>query len=153
MQHLQKLWSLANTLGALRDLTQQHQIYRFPVPLAPPVTFYLQAEAADVYFTRWDKPLLEVSVRLQHPYGWRIASDQDDAGVYFVAQRRAVVGTLSSALFEVFMPSETYLTLRLSDVQLRLANVSGTLDIAPPAHESAPPALPPAPDAPKLGSG
>lgn len=68
---------------------------------------------------------------LQAPFGWRIASDQDEVGVYVAAARRAVVGGLSSARFVVRLPVDTHLMLNLLDGTLKLRNINGTLEIPP----------------------
>jgi hypothetical protein len=73
-----------------------------------------------------------IAAQLQAAFGWRIASDQDGAGVYFVARRRPVVGGLSRALFRVNVPYETYLVLNLTSGRLVLDEVNGTLELGPP---------------------
>lgn len=130
MQHLNMLWQIVNAASTVRELAQQVKTYSFVVPTL--VTFYLCAENADVCLTRWTRPQIEITVRLQASFGWRIETDQDDAGVYMVAKRRAVVGGLSSAAFEVFVPHDAYLVLKLENGQVRLAQVDGTVHIAPP---------------------
>jgi hypothetical protein len=49
-----------------------------------------------------------------------------------VAKRRAVVGTLGRSNFEIMVPEETYLVLRLEPGGVLLDNVEGTLHISPP---------------------
>ena len=46
------------------------------------------AKHAEVRVSRWEFPRIEVTAQLQAPWGWRVESEQDDAGVYFVARRR-----------------------------------------------------------------
>lgn len=130
MQHLNTLWQVVSAASTVREWAQQVKTYTFVVN--PHVTFYLRAENADVCLTRWQRPMIEVTLRLQVPMGWRVETDQDDAGVYMVARRRAVVGGLSSAAFEVVVPHDAYLVLKLQDGQVRLTQIDGTVQIAPP---------------------
>jgi hypothetical protein len=75
--------------------------------------------------------MIEVSVQLQAAFGWRLVTDQDDAGVYMVAKRRAVVGGLSRAVFRVHVPQDTYLVLRVNKGHVLLEDVDGMLTIPP----------------------
>lgn len=129
MQNLNTLWQVLNAANSVRELSTSTQTYRFGVTAA--TTFYLQAEGVAVEITRWAQPMIEVTMRLQAAFGWRVASDQDEAGVYVVARRRTLVGGLSGGSFEVFVPYNTYLILKLTDGRVQLENVNGTLNLPP----------------------
>ncbi|MFN8375791.1 MAG: hypothetical protein U0694_23325 [Anaerolineae bacterium] len=129
MRHLDTLWQVVNAASTVRDLTVTAQTYRFPV--THPITFFLQSENVSVRVTRWSQPLIEVTIRLQAAFGWRVATDQDDAGVYIVAKRRAVVGSIASGSFDISVPQDTYLTIKLENGSLQLDNLNGTLNIPP----------------------
>jgi hypothetical protein len=131
MQHLNTLWQAVNVASSVSELTRHSQTYHFGVSGA--VTFYLQAEHAEVRINRWFQPKIEVTAQLQMPVGWRLETDQDEAGVYVVAKRRPVVGTLSSANFTVFVPQETYLLLKVEDGRIVMEHVTGTFNM-PPIH-------------------
>jgi hypothetical protein len=135
MQHLNTLWQAVNVASSVTELARQSQIYHFNVRGA--VTFYLQADSAEVRVTRWNEPKIEVAATLQAAFGWRVATDQDDAGVYVVARRRPVVGTLSSALFSVLVPYDAYLILKLADGRVTLNHIDGTLQVPPMASGGA----------------
>jgi hypothetical protein len=129
MQHLNMLWQLVNAASTVSELARQSQIYRFGV--IGPITLYLRAENAVVQVSRWQQPMVEISAQLQAAFGWRIGTDQDEAGVYFVAKRRVVVGGLSRAVFRVNVPGDTYLILKLKSGHILLEDVDATLNIAP----------------------
>ncbi len=131
MQHLNTLWQLMNAASTVSELARHTQTYRFGA-MSGPITLYLRAEYAEVQITRWRQPQVVITAQLQAAFGWRIASDQDEAGVYFVARRRPVVGGLSRALFRVSVPYETYLVLNLNSGRLVLDDVDGTLELGPP---------------------
>lgn len=134
MQKLNTLWRLASAASTVREIAQHTRSYQFAV--REPITFYLRADNAHVSFVRWNRPLVEITTRLQAPFGWRIMTDQDDAGVYFAAGRRAVVGGLSSARFDVLLPHNAYIVLNLSGGSCVLQQVDGTLHIDPPTTDT-----------------
>jgi hypothetical protein len=128
-QNLNKLWQLVSTAGELAELTRDRRTYVFHTQ--GPITLYLRAENAHVSVARWALPRVEVKVRLEGKFGWRMAAEQDDAGVYIAAHRRPVVGELSSALFTLAVPHDTYLLLKLAGGRVTWENVSGTLHVPP----------------------
>lgn len=133
MQRLNTLWQAVNAASTVAELARQTQTYHFSV--VGPVTFYLKAENAEVKITRWQQPKIEITVQLQAAFGWRLAAEQDEAGVYVVARRRALVGGLSRATFNILVPSDAYLVLNLSDGKLTLDHIDGSLRIPPPDAE------------------
>lgn len=127
MQHLNTLWKMAS---AASDIAQQTKTHIFPV--RPTTTVYLRAEYVAVHIHRWPRSQVEITQRLQMPFGWRVLVEQDEAGVYLVAKRRAVIGGLSNAVFELFIPQQAYVMLKLEKSRLLLENVNGTLHLSPP---------------------
>lgn len=130
MDRLNALRQVLNTASEIRDLTRTQQRYHFNTH--GPVVFHLAAENCEVRVLRWQQRRIEVLVQLQAAFGWRVAHDQDEVGVYFVAQRRAVVGGMASALFELIVPEDTHLTLKLKQGRVTLEGVDGTLELSPP---------------------
>jgi hypothetical protein len=127
MQRLNTLFQIVSAASTVRDIAQTARTYSFAV--SDPITFYLRAEYASVEIRRWKRPLVEVKVDLKAPFGWRVATDQDDAGVYIAAARRSVVGGLSRATFNVRLPMRTHLMLNLSHGTVHLRNINGMLEI------------------------
>ena len=146
MHRLELLRSLWGAAATVRDITQHTRSYYFAAQ--PPITFYLHTHYAPVQITRWSRPVIEVRATLQAPFGWRVASEQDDAGVYFVARRRTLVGELSAGRFDVFVPQETYLILNVEGAPLTLTNQGDVLHVPPPGGE-----MLPAPPIPQLPAG
>jgi hypothetical protein len=104
-------------------------------PVNAAMTLYLQTEQAQVRVTRWTERRIEIGMVLQLSMGWRYAADQDEAGVYVVAVRRAVVGGLSRADFQIAAPPDVYLSFKLKDCALTLADVSGTIELPGHGHD------------------
>src|SRR5688500_10795981 len=116
MQRLNKLWQFANTASQVVELARSSETFRFNVEAA--ATFFLHTAHAEVRVSRWALPHIEVTAQLQAPWGWRVESEQDEAGVYFVARRRPVVGSLAGAVFSVSLPNETHAILKLEEGRL-----------------------------------
>ena len=128
-KHLNTLWQVVNAASAVADFARQSQTYTFPIN--DPVTVYLQAEQAEIRLVRWGQPKVDVFVQLQAAFGWRIATDQNADGVYIVAKRRMIVGSMSRATFTLTVPHNAYLILKLRESSLLIADVDGTLHIPP----------------------
>jgi hypothetical protein len=134
MQKLNTLWQLVNAASDITSMTRHTQTYHFST-FGQPITFYLRAEHAEVRIMRWTLAKVEVTAALQAAFGWRVAADQDEAGVYVAAKRKPVLGNLSTALFSVVLPHDAHLILSLNESRLVLENINATLQI-PPQSES-----------------
>jgi hypothetical protein len=129
MQHWETIRKVVGAASTVRELTVETRTYRFNVP--EQFTFYLDAGSAEVTVARWPERWVEVRARLQVGLGWRLQTDQDEAGVYVVAKRRAVVGGIARASFSVNIPHDTHVILKLEDGQLKLDHLNGTLHVPP----------------------
>ncbi len=123
MQHINRLWQMVNAANTLRDMAQKTKTYYFAIQ--PHMTFYLHIADAEVELIRWERPMIEMTVRLDGVFGWKVAVDQDEAGVYVAARRRPVVGEIAYGRFEVRCPRETYNIFRLEGCKLTLNDVTG----------------------------
>lgn len=119
-----------NAASSVAEIVREKQVYRFGV--RPAGALYLHTEGAEIRLFRWELPTIEVVAQLQASFGWRIATEQDDAGVYFVAKRRPFVGAMSAGTFSLTVPHDTHVILRLERCQVWMTNTTGTLEI--PAH-------------------
>lgn len=133
MPRLTTLWQTVSAVAELSEMARSRQTYHFST--LGPITFFLKAEQAEVRVRRWAQPRVEVTVTLQVAFGWRVATDQDEAGVYVVARRRPLVGGLARAAFDALVPHDAYLDLRLDDGRVVLEGVRGALQVPPPSAE------------------
>ena len=129
MQHLNTLSQLVSAASSVAELARSSQNYSFVV--RPGSTCYVHVSGGEIRIARQPASLVEISAKLQAPFGWRIAAEQDEAGVYFVALRRAIVGALADASFLVTVPQDAHLTLKLDHTRLCLENVDGTFELSP----------------------
>lgn len=128
----ERVTRLAAAASTLADIVRKTYTLRFHTP-DPAITVYVHTEWAEVRVLRTDQPEVEVRVMLQAPFAWRLATDQDEAGVYIVARRRSLVktavGNLAGALIEVVLPYAAHLTARIDEGRLVVENASGLFDV------------------------
>ncbi|MDX2161377.1 MAG: hypothetical protein SF162_08650 [bacterium] len=133
MQRFKNVIRAVETTAQLIDLARSTQHHRFNAP--PHTTVYLHAVDAEVFIARHDQPVVEIITKLGAPFAWRIGSEQDDAGIYFVVQRKPVVGqvvgALANAVLLVTIPLEAHLILRLDGVRLTLQALTGDFEFSP----------------------
>lgn len=129
MQHLNTLWKIANAASEVAEIARSSDIHRFNMSAG--MTFYLHTAHAEIRIRRWDEPRADVLAQLQAPFGWQVKTDQDEAGVYFVARRKPVVGNLSGAIFTLAVPASAHLLLRLDQCRLVLDDVTAAVQLPP----------------------
>ena len=126
---LQKAWSAFKLIGAARDLAIETR--RFSWEAAPGATFFLQAEFADIRLVKRERREIAAKIELQAGFGWQLLTDQDEAGVYIIARRKAVIGGMSRGRFEIALPGDAHISLKLEHCQLCLADLNTALDLPP----------------------
>lgn len=129
MQRFENLWKAVNVVSSVRDLAVESKTYQWDVTL--PLTFFLDAEYADVMLKRHDTQQIMAQVELQAGFGWQVVTDQDDAGVYIIAKRKPLIGTMGRGKFIITLPHNIHTTLKLEHCQLTLDNLTTTIDLPP----------------------
>ncbi len=133
MQHFRTLVRAVETTSQLMEIARRSQQYRFAV--SSRTTVYLHVVDAEIFAARHDQLSVEVLAKVGAPFAWRIAAEQDDAGVYFVAQRKPVVGPLAGALanatFILTIPFDAHLILKLENARLSMQALTGEFEFAP----------------------
>jgi hypothetical protein len=95
-----------------------------------PTTVYVRASMSEVTLRYRSGTRVELSANLRASFGWELAAEQDEYGVYIVAKRKLVMGSLSSADFTLTVPPEANLVFNLTPGAVKIANVDGKLSIA-----------------------
>lgn len=129
MRHLNSLRRTLHWLNSARDLTIESKTYQWEA--APPMTFFLQAEQAVITLTRHDKPQILAKVELQAGFGWQMTAEQDEAGVYLIARRKPLIGSIGRGAFDITLPADIHIALKLTHCQLRFDKLNATLDFPP----------------------
>ena len=131
MRHAHKLWKALDLLSSARDLTRETTTYRWEVE--PPNTFYIDAEYADISLSRQESAEILATVKLQAAFSWQIATQQDKAGVYMVARRKPLIGSIGRGSFQIRVPSDVHISLKLRHCQLCLNDQLCELELPPHA--------------------
>lgn len=129
MQRFENLWKAVSVVSSVRDLAVESKTYQWDVTL--PLTFFLDVEYADVMLKRHDTPQIMAQVELQAGFGWQVVTDQDDAGVYIIAKRKPLIGTMGRGKFIITLPHTIHTTLKLEHCQLTLDDLTTTIDLPP----------------------
>ena len=94
-----------------------------------PTTVYVRASQCEITVLRTPGSRVELTANLRASFGWELAADQDEAGVYVAARRKRVVGAISSARFSLTVPLEANLVLNVTPGTIHLINFDGKLSI------------------------
>ena len=129
MQHLENLRQALHLLNSARGLAVESKTYQWTVK--PAMTFFLQAEHADVKLARHDKSQVLAKVELRAGFGWQMAAEQDEAGIYMVAKRKPLIGSIGRGKFDVTLPGGIHVTLKLEQCQLCFNSLNASLDFRP----------------------
>ena len=129
MRRLDNLRQALRLLNSARGLAVESKTYQWEVK--PAATFFLQAEHADVKLARHDKLQALAKVELQAGFGWQMAVEQDEAGVYMIAKRKPLIGGIGRSQFDVTLPDSIHVTLKLEQCRLRFDSLNACLDFPP----------------------
>lgn len=97
--------------------------------VTPPVTVYLRASHCRVTVRRAKAAKVVLEANLQRTLGIEFATEQDQAGVYIIARRKPVVGTVARAEFALTVPADTHLAFHLTPGDIVFANVDGIAEL------------------------
>lgn len=133
MRLLDNAWKALKLVGAARELAIETR--RFNWDIAPGGTFFLQAEHADIRLVTHHRPEVLAKVELQAGFGWQLLADQDEAGVYIIARRRQLIGSIGRCSFDITLPDDLHLSLNLEYCRLCLDDLTTSLELPPFASE------------------
>lgn len=129
MRHLSQLRKAFHLFSTVRDWTSETR--RFQWEVASPNTLYLDAEYADIRLSARDSRHIQAKVELRARFGWQLATDQDEAGVYIVARRKRLIGAIGRAKVSISLPPDVHISLKLSHCLLCLVDLNSALDFDP----------------------
>jgi hypothetical protein len=66
---------------------------------------------------------------VQRSFGIELAADQDGEGIYIVARRKPVVGSVTRADFTLTVPPDTQLALNLTPGEIVFQNINGLAEL------------------------
>lgn len=129
MRMLKSAWKALEIVGAARELAIETR--RFNWEVAARTTFFLQAEYADIRLATHERHAVLARLKLQAGFGWQLVTDQDEAGVYIIAKRKPVIGSIGRARFDITLPADARISLKLEKCKLCLDDLSAAFDWPP----------------------
>jgi hypothetical protein len=97
--------------------------------IALPATVYVRASQVDVSVVYVPGTKVELSANLRASFGWDFVTEQDANGIYIVAKRKPIVGTVSTAKFTITMPPNVNFVCHLTPGALSFKNIDGKVSI------------------------
>jgi hypothetical protein len=116
----------SNAMPAAAD-----RLYTQVFNVTKPITVYLRASHCRVTVRPTTESRVRLEANLQRVFGVEFATEQDDAGIYIVARRKPVVGTVSRAEFTLTVPSNAHLALHLTPGDIVFESVDGVVELPP----------------------
>ena len=129
MRHLGSIWKGIKLIGSARDLALETRRFQWTVTL--PNTFFVQAEHCDINLSWHDRLLVVAELELQASFGWQWTTDQDDAGVYVVARRKPLIGSVGRGRFSFTLPHGIHVSSRLENCRLCCHGLHTSLELPP----------------------
>ena len=129
MRMLDKAWKAFKLVGVARELVIETR--RFSWDVAAGTTFFLQAEYADIRLVAHERHEILAKVELQAGFGWQLVTDQDEAGVYIIARRKPLIGSIGRGRFDNTLPADVHVSLKLEHCQVCLDDLNSALDLPP----------------------
>jgi len=119
--------ALGAAAGAVPKTSQRSVTQVFNV--TPPVTVYVRASHCRVTVRCASAPKVILDANLHRAFGIELAAEQDDAGVYIVAKRKAVVGKITRADITLTVPDGSHLAFHLTPGDVVLEAVDGMINL------------------------
>jgi hypothetical protein len=116
-----------SALSAVPKTGQRSHVQVFNVK--PPVTVYVRASHCRITICRQSEPKVILDANLYRAFGVELTAEQDDAGVYIVAKRKAVVGRVTRIDLALTVPADSHLALHLTPGDVIFQAVDGLLEL------------------------
>jgi hypothetical protein len=116
-----------SALSAVPKTGQRSHVQVFNVK--PPVTVYVRASHCRITICRQPEPKVILDANLYRAFGVELTAEQDDAGVYIVAKRKAVVGRVTRIDLALTVPADSHLALHLTPGDVIFEAVDGLLEV------------------------
>ncbi len=129
MRQLDSLRTALRLVGSMRDFALETRQFQWQA--GAPNTFFLSAQQADIRLASHESERILATIRLQAGFGWQLSTDQDAAGVYIIARRKALVSGIARARFDIKLPRGLHVSLKLERCRLCLDNLDLDLEFLP----------------------
>ncbi len=116
-----------SALSVVPKSTQRSHVQVFNVQ--PPITVYVRASHCRITVCHQLESKVVLEANLYRAFGVELTAEQDDAGVYIVAKRKAVVGRVTRIDLTLTVPADSHLALHLTPGDVIFEAVDGTLEL------------------------
>lgn len=114
-------------------------------PVTTPLTVYVRASHCHLTIRQHQLPRVELNASLGRAFGVDLTTEQDEAGIYIIARRKPVVGTVARLDLTLTLPPAVRLAFHLTPGDVTFAGIHGLADVTAsqvfgtfPAAESLP---------------
>lgn len=119
--------ALGAAVEAIPKTSNRSHIQAFQVDT--PITVYVRADHCRVRIRLCDVSQVVLHANMYRAFGLNLVAEQDAAGVYIVAKRKPVIGTLSRADFSITAPVGSHLVFHLTPGDVVLEGIDGRLEL------------------------
>jgi hypothetical protein len=120
-----------SALGAAADAVPKstQRSHRQIFNVSTPTTVYIRGSHCTVTVQRHTQSKVILDANLHRAFGVELVAEQDDAGIYIVARRKAVVGKITRADLILTVPPNSHLAFHLTPGEVTFANVDGMVEL------------------------
>lgn len=99
-------------------------------PVTAPLTVYVRASHCHLTIRQHSLPRVELNANLSRAFGVELATEQDEAGIYIIARRKPVVGTVARLDLVLTLPPTVHLAFHLTPGTVTFAGLDGLAELA-----------------------
>ncbi len=127
--------AVSSALGAAADIVPKttQRSHRQIFNVAAPTTVYVRGSHCHVTVQHHLDPKVILDVNLHRAFGVELVAEQDNAGIYIVAKRKAVVGKVTRADLTLTIPPDSHLAFHLTPGQVTFVQIDGMIEL--PANQ------------------
>ncbi len=125
--------ALNAAVGMIRPAVENigSDVYHQVFTVAAPITVYVYGVQSQVTVRYQAGTEVTVHAVLHAAFGLRLTVEQDAAGLYIIAKRLPIAGTLTRADFTLIVPPEARILAQLTPGTLIFDELNGTLEALP----------------------
>lgn len=123
--------AVTSAMGAAADAVPKstRRSHRQIFSVSAPTTIYIRGSHCHVTVQRHADPKIILDANLHRAFGVELVAEQDDAGIYIVAKRKAIVGKITRTDLTLTIPSDSHLAFHLTPGEVTFANVDGMMEL------------------------
>jgi hypothetical protein len=116
-----------SALSVVPKTAQRSHVQVFSVH--SPVTVYVRASHCRVTVCRHPDSKVVLETNLYRAFGVELTAEQDEAGVYVVARRKAVVGRITRIDLMLTVPADSHLAFHLTPGDIIFQDIDGMVEL------------------------